>query len=176
MEPRITPLSAKCVTIIETTRSAKHQTIRSWGQQMTGPADPVIKQVELSRSKLKKKAGKVAKWHCTVKWNRELFSKTRQKCDKKRRTWEDCDNWRKYNFKKFKMKMLTVMALLMLSMKSVTGLRCYTCNSHFDPLCGDPFFDHLGEVPTIFFVADNWHWQCTCDRFWLLFMDMQKQT
>ena len=53
-------------------------------------------------------------------------------------------------FKKVKMKMLTATALLMLTMKSVTGLRCYTCNSHFDPLCGDPFFDHLGEVPTIY--------------------------
>ena len=45
------------------------------------------------------------------------------------------------------MKMLTTAALLTLTLKAANGLRCYTCNSHFDPLCGDPFFDHLGEVP-----------------------------
>ena len=51
--------------------------------------------------------------------------------------------------KTIKMKMLTTAALLTLTLKAANGLRCYTCNSHFDPLCGDPFFDHLGEV-TIF--------------------------
>merc|ERR1712037_549491 len=53
----------------------------------------------------------------------------------------------RYNLKTIKMKMLTTAALLTLTLKAANGLRCYTCNSHFDPLCGDPFFDHLGEVP-----------------------------
>ena len=52
------------------------------------------------------------------------------------------------------MKLVWVTGLMTLSIKSALGLRCYTCNSHFDPLCGAPFFDDIGEVVMIHF-ADN---------------------
>ena len=75
---------------------------------------------------------------------------------------------RKYNFKqnqynkrfeKINTKMMKVMALMfMLTMKSAIGLRCYTCNSHFDPLCGDPFFDHHGEVSPHLFMVKMFMW------------------
>jgi len=55
-----------------------------------------------------------------------------------------------------KMMMVMLALLLMLTMKSVIGLRCYTCNSHFDPLCGDPFFDNLGEVRS----GDRYEQEC----------------
>ena len=54
------------------------------------------------------------------------------------------------------MKLVWVTGLMTLSMKSALGLRCYTCNSHFDPLCGDPFFNDIGEVVMIHLLIMIW--------------------
>jgi len=54
------------------------------------------------------------------------------------------------------MKLVWLTGLMTLSMKSALGLRCYTCNSHFDPLCGDPFFDDIGEVRS----GDRYEQEC----------------
>lgn len=40
------------------------------------------------------------------------------------------------------MTLLTVAVML----RPSSGLQCYTCNSHFDAQCGDPFISEAGGV------------------------------